>query len=202
MSALAVQSRPRPAARIHLSELDAAREISRLIAYGGDREDVLASIAVAALRVPGVYKIQIGGASWGNAAGAPLGSAVHGDVRVFFDLQSASLESPLRFARFLDEQVSSLEDMLALNEERRRWSDKLGSLGRVIERRKLIQRARAVLRVREGLTDAAALGRLVASARSQAQTLQRVAEAVLIDRSSMVASPVPIRRYRGGRYAR
>ena len=192
MSALAVPARIVPAYRVKLTELDALREISREVANSAGPATV-ESIARIALRISGIYHIEINGAEWGQVPKrTSVGTASHGPVKITFDLEVAVLDSPLRFARFVAQQVLHLASIEDLKAQRRKLRDKIQLLSGILGRRKAIHRARAIIRGREGLTEAAALERLREYSRERGKKLHEIAEAIVISEGQVWKRPFPV----------
>jgi hypothetical protein len=200
MSAVALLSSSIPVSSRRISELDAIREISRISSSGHDVSIAIESIAAVALKVSGVKQVQIqysdsaDGTSaepflWGSSAGGGVvGSAVAeicaagqswGELRLYFELQPSTLESPLRLAKFLAQQVGLQLSRWSLKVRAGALKQEIEQLRKIIEKRKAIQRARAIIANAKGIDDGEALRVMREYSRESGRTLHQVAEAFI-----------------------
>jgi hypothetical protein len=183
------------------SELEATREISRCASIAVRIDSGLDALATTALRVPGVNRICIEQApeltdvarlDWqvGQAVDHPLGRAVagisaagqtRGQLGLFFELQTQSVECPVCFARFVAQQIASMLERIALLRQRDSLSSQSDKLRTRLRTRKAVHRARGILAQTRGITEAEAMAFLVAYARESRRGLGLVAEGVILN---------------------
>jgi hypothetical protein len=194
MSTLAGSSPIATVHRTNLTELDAVRAISREVSKGVDAACTFEVIARVILRVRGIYQVQIGNEKWGQVPDrASVGSALSGNVRFVFDLHRSVLESPVRFAKFVAQQAAHVGELCGLQRQKADLKTKIDLIGRIIARRKAVHRARAILRNREGLNEAAAFACLVRHSRERRKRLHEIAEAIILSEGMAWRRPFPIR---------
>lgn len=199
MSAVATSNQLAVSPARRLSELQASREISRVAASGLDVSSAIDAIAHLALRVNGIRKIQITYADsvdgapskpivWGGACEDGLGSAVAnitssghtwGELRLYFDLQPSALESPLRFARYVAQQIGTQLTHWHLATRADEWKAQISRLQKIVDKRKTVQRARAILANEKQIGDGEALRVMREYCETSGRSLHDVAEAII-----------------------
>lgn len=200
MSAVAVLDRSILVSSRRLSEVDATTAISRAASSGTGVAAVIESIASLALKVNGIKRFQIEygesirGASkeilvWGSenddgsvasaVAGISAGDRNWGELRLYFELQPSALESPLRFARFLAQQIAQQLGSWSLKLRGGELRGQIEQLRIIVEKRKAIQRARAITANTRQISDAEALQLMRQYSRESGRTLHQVAEALI-----------------------
>jgi hypothetical protein len=197
------------------SELEATREISRW-ASNAVRIDIgLDALAAAVLRVPGIHRIRIEQApeltgltqlDWRlHGIADPLGRAVTdisiagrtwGQVRLFFELHNHRVESPLRFARFIAQQIAFMLERLALAHQRDLLAAQLESLRRRLKTRKAVHRATGILTRTRGISELEAMALLRTHARQSRRSLGFIAEGVIINHADTPLNRPVLRRHR------
>jgi hypothetical protein len=201
MSALAQSRNLHPRVR-SLSEREAICLAGPLISAAIDVPSGLESLAAVALRVPGLHRLQFTLLppkrkgqilEWSlPETPAPCGSAMaalaangytHGRLRIFFEPRIHSLESPLRFARFLAQQAALMLNRLELAALRESRLRRLARLRQRLETRKIVHRARGILAEVRGIPEAEALALLFRCAHRSRRPLHRLAEAIILGRS-------------------
>ncbi|HMF76608.1 MAG TPA: ANTAR domain-containing protein [Bryobacteraceae bacterium] len=202
MSAL-LQSQLSQPARYPLAEAASLRAISGLALTAEDLDSGLEGLAETALRVPGLHKIQITPTvllpplerlEW-YASTAPVlcGSATAfveangrswGRLQLYFEPRIQTVESPLRFARFLGQQVALLLNRFMLEAQRDTQLATLDRLRRRLDMRIAVHRATGILAELRGVTDKEALALLVRYARESRRTLASLADAIILGDTS------------------
>jgi hypothetical protein len=206
MSAL-LQSELSQSVRYPLVEAAALCLISRVTVTATDLRSGLEELAEAALRVPGLHKVQITPSvafpllertletlEWYAAASPVLcgsamafveaGGRAWGRLHLYFEPRIQTVESPLRFARFLGQQAALLLNHFALED---RYDAHLGEIERLKKRlntRIAVHRATGILAELRGVTDREALAFLVHYARQSHRTLASLADAVILGDTS------------------
>ena len=205
MSAVASVRNPAAVSLRRLCELEASREISRIGSSALDVTTVIQSIGYIALRVNGVKRIQMAYAescgnvpaealtwsatTWNTAsddspvasavASVAAGGQVWGELRLYFDLQPSALESPLRFAKFVGEQIAVQLDRWSLMTQADNLKIQTERLRKIIEKRKTLQRARAIIANSKQINDTDALKLMRRYAGETGRSLHQVAEALI-----------------------
>jgi ANTAR domain len=175
-------------------------EISRLTSSERDVTAAIESVAAIALRVSGVKGMQIqyidpaDGTSaepfvWGALPkDAVVGSAVAdicaggqswGELRLYFELLPSTLESPLRFAKFLAQQIGLQLSRWSLTVRADALKEQIEQIRKIIERRKAIQRARALVANAKRIDDSEALRLMRQYSRESGRSLHQIAEALI-----------------------
>ena len=198
MSALAPQQQIFITAR-RLTELEVTREISRVVASSREDEITLEAIGSLALKVSGVKGIYVkkivetnsyfrNAALWNATANKSVGSAVAalatngqqwGELRIYFDLKSDSLESPLRFVRFLAQQIEGVLNKSNLEYQGEQFRKQIQTLRSIVARRKAIHRAKALVANTRNISDREALRTMCSLSRESGKTLHQIAEAFI-----------------------
>jgi hypothetical protein len=186
-----------------LAEAEALRVISRLASAAEDLDSGLEGLAGGALRVPGLHKVQITPSvafppletlEW-YASSSPVlcGSAMAfveaggrswGRLHLYFEPRIQTVESPLRFARFLGQQAALLLNRFALEDQ---CDAQLATLDRLKQRlntRIAVHRATGILAELRGVTDKEALALLIRYARQSRRTLLSLADAIILGDTS------------------
>jgi ANTAR domain len=185
----------------HLTELEATRQIGREASAANDRR-ALAGIVATALTIRGVQAVRIEikreALAWGaNLDGRPHGSAVAeiaasgqswGDLRLSFELHDSSLDSPLRFAKFLAQQIAGILSRETLLHQRELLRVQIARLRDIVAKRKAIQRARAIVANSRKVTERDALILMCKLSRESKRTLHEVAEAFIFGEAKKWAS--------------
>ncbi|MBV8071831.1 MAG: ANTAR domain-containing protein [Acidobacteriaceae bacterium] len=177
------------------SESEVLRDIGR-IAWSAPRiEHGLEEIASAVFRLPGMHVLELHvetmpvftKAAYG--ACRTSGSAVEavqangltwGTLRIYFDPALAQVETPLRFTRFVAQQIALLLDRLSLLREIEMQHRRLAHLKRRLETRKAVHRAAGVLAQARDIPDADALRIIIQEARRSRRTLLHLAQALIL----------------------
>jgi hypothetical protein len=202
MSAL-LQPKLSQSAHHPLAEAAALRVASRLVSAAEALDSGLEDLAESALRIPGLHKIQITPSvvfppletlEW-YASTSPVlcGSAVAfieangrswGRLHLYFEPRIQTVESPLRFARFLGQQTALLLNRFALEDQ---YDAQLATLDRLKTRlntRIAVHRATGILAELRGVTDKEALAILFQYARQTRRTLLSLADAIILGDTS------------------
>jgi hypothetical protein len=183
-----------------ITELDATRRISRAGALATGLTDGIEAFANIALQTSGIVRVEL-------APGAPLLSQIPkvfvfdssvaaitramaeaeiaaagkkwGELRVFFELQPSTIENPLRFAKFLGQQIGVLLTRVELLVERESLKRKAALFKTLVTRRKAIHRARALLIHTHNISEDEALTLLRRYTLETGHTMHQVAEAIV-----------------------
>jgi AmiR/NasT family two-component response regulator len=185
-----------------LSEREALHLAGRSVWAATEVHSGLESLAAIALRVPGLHRVQFTLQSpesdskileWSvSEASAPCGSAMaaltanghtHGRLRIFFEPRIHSLESPLRFARFLAQQSALLLNRIELAELHNSHLTRIAHLQQRLETRKVVHRAKGILAEMHGISEADALELLLRYAHQSRRGLKPLAEAIVLGRA-------------------
>lgn len=209
-----------------LGELDALREISWHGTHARELGSGAQALLDAALRVRGVLQIALEPVSelpvlpqidWRtyslarqrNGKQSPKGSAIAeiaaqghlwGNLRVAFELRQHSLESPLRFARFVGQQLGGLLNRFQLLQRHDALIFANEVLRRRIEMRKLAQRAKGLIAQSCGISDAEAMVRLLKLARKLRRSISQISEAVLLSQGDVWTQSPSMRRLAHGEF--
>jgi Xaa-Pro aminopeptidase len=115
--------------------------------------------------------VEAGGRSWGR-------------LHLYFEPRIQTVESPLRFARFLGQQAALLLNRFALEDQ---YDAQLATLDRLKDRlntRIAVHRATGILAELRGVTDKEALALLIQYARQSRRTLLSLADAIILGDTS------------------
>ena len=184
-----------------LTEVEALRKISQISASATEGEAAVNSIAVTALRVLGSLRIRIAGRgaepgsaidqSWGPVrVPQPHGTAIadivsrgihHGELRLDFDLRNFQTESPLRFAKFIAQQIAGVLHRAALVHQAELLKCKVELVRTITAKRKAIRRATAIVAKSFGLNEAEAFASMCRQAREFGWSLHQIAEAHILE---------------------
>jgi hypothetical protein len=103
-----------------------------------------------------------------------------GEIRIFFDPKTAlPVESPVRLARFMGQQIAILLHRIALHGERKILLARVEQTRQVIRRRKLIYGASKILAQQRNISERDAISEIVRYARRNRRTLLDVSEALI-----------------------
>ena len=190
------------------NELDATREISRLACRATDFEEGLEAISSVLLGVPGVWRVCIEAPqSWrfdrvGRTAGEASASAVApveagrgtwGKLRIHFEVRSEVGASPVRFVKFVAQQIAGLLDRLTLQRERDSCVEQISILRRRIETRKMLARASGLIARRDRISEAQALSAIATLARRNRRSLLLIAQSVIFLEANSSAADQRVR---------
>ena len=117
-----------------------------------------------------------------------------GSIRIHFDSAQTQVQAPVRFARFVGQQIASLLDRLSITNEVATRRRRLTHLERRLATRKAVHRARGQLAQARGVSDLEALQLLKRHARRSGRTLLEVAEAFTIGFETPKLEPHVLRR--------
>jgi hypothetical protein len=214
MSALAQQNPLFSVSVRRISEIELLRAISNITWNADCEEQGLASIAAAVLRVPGlngfrfepfetflhlpIYETSRPLSKSPSASAVSSASAngqTWGQIRIFFDPHaSPALESPVRLAKFIGQQIGILLHRIALHRERAKHLSRLETLDRVIRRRKLIHRAAGILAEQRDAPEAEAISIMVRHARRNRRNLLQIAESLIFGYDTAAFNRPSLRR--------
>ena len=182
------------------TEIELLRFISNIAWNGQDEQVCFQSISDALVRLPGFLGFRFEPADDvanlpgfetakprlavpGAFAHSPVSANgyVWGELKVFFDPNVAlPVESPVRLARFMGQQIALLLHRIALNWERRILQARLERTSQVIRRRKLIYGAAKVLVQSRNISERQAVSEIVHYARRNRRSLLNVAESLIL----------------------
>jgi hypothetical protein len=223
MSAVAKQNALYTLTRSRISELDLLRAISQITWTAEQEEAALPAVAGVALRLPGVTGLRFEPDGAGSPhlrvplyeiakqrSGLPVAFASspvsasgqsYGQLRLFIDPHaSLPLESPVRLAKFLGQQIGLLLHRLTVRREHQRLTGHLKTIERAIRRRKAIHRAAVILAEQRNISESEAVSFMVRYARRNRRNLLDVSEALIfgfdssrVPSSRSKASPFHVR---------
>jgi hypothetical protein len=182
------------------TEIELLRFISNIAWNGLDEQVCFQSISDALVRLPGFLGFRfepseavanLSGFETGRPRLAVPGASAHspvtangyawGEIKVFFDPNiPLPVESPVRLARFMGQQIALLLHRIALNWERRILLAKVERTSQVIRRRKLIYGAAKVLAQGRHISEREAVSEIVGYARRNKRSLLNVAESLIL----------------------
>lgn len=197
MSALA-SSHPLSTRPSILGELEASLEISRLASAARRYHDALEAIFAVVVAVPGVWRIttevppdvghwltldRIGKRpklQWSSAI-APLDAGLHrwGQLRLCFELSSEISNSPVRFTKYVAQQIAALLDRTALRDQTEVLRQQISALSRRLEVRKAVARAVGLVARRDRVSHERALAQVTALARHHRRSLLLTAQSIV-----------------------
>jgi hypothetical protein len=209
MSALAYSFSPR-----HISEIELLRSISRVTWTAVQEESALAAVAAATLQVPGltgfrfeplenllhlpIYetsKPRLAVPSVSAVATVKANGQTYGKVRIFFDPQwHQALESPVRLAKFIGQQIGIFLHRLDLNREHEKHLSRLEAVERIIRRRKITHRAATVLSEQRNVSETEAIALMVQYARRNQKNLLQIAESLIFGYDCIAFTRPSLRR--------
>jgi GAF domain-containing protein len=185
-------------------ELDTARAISREAARATLPALGLAAVAQRVLRIDGACAVHVCGtanfhaarelglrdltlASHGTHTGtrasaiAPIsaGGSVWGELRIEFDIPSFAVESPVRFAIYVAQQIANMLQRIHLLEQAGVLEDAVGRLRRAMATRKTVHRAAGILARAYQLTEQAAIALLIQQSRDSSCPVRGIAEQII-----------------------
>lgn len=192
-----------------LGELDATREIGRRATSAIEIGDALEGIASLVLRMSGIRGVRIELAhdlarmaktslGWGveNDPG-PGGRAIEkivvggrygGELRLDFDLRTLTVESPIRFTRFVAEQIAGMLHRWDLERRRDALVESVERLRSGLATRKAVERAKGILARSQDISESDALARLRRESRDSGLSLREVADSVISGEASLTGS--------------
>jgi hypothetical protein len=192
------QTQPSQSNRYPIDEAAALQAISYLAATVGDLESGLKGVAESALRIPGLHKVQLEPSvlfppletlEWyasrrpvlcGSAtAFLEAGGRSWGVLRLHFEPRIDTVESPLRFARFLAQQVALLLNRFALEDQCDAQLATIERLRRRLHTRIEVNRAAQIVAKLRGTNEKEALALLIRRARQSRSRLVNVADAII-----------------------
>jgi hypothetical protein len=211
MSALALASTRRAARRNQqISELDATRQISRTAAVAPELVDGIESVIKVALQIPGINRVELspgkpllpqipellafGPTDRSSTSGVAFAEVkadgkLWGELRVFFELRPLTLENPLRFARYVGQQLGVMlvrAELLVQQDVLRQKADRYKT---VVARRKAIHRARALLRHAHNISDDEAFLLMRRYVEQTGRTMHQIAEAIVLSDQQKWSQP-------------
>jgi len=183
-----------------ITEIELLGLIGHITWTGQGEEASFTSISNAVLRLPGFVGFRFEPAESlpnlsvfetarprlavpGAFARAPVSAngRVWGEIRLFFDPNaSLPVESPIRLARFMGQQIALLLHRIALHRERRILVERVEKTRQVIRRRKLVYGAAKVLAQQRNISDREAISEIVSYARSNRRTLLAISESLIL----------------------
>jgi Xaa-Pro aminopeptidase len=126
---------------------------------------------------------------WGSQSDdGPIGSAVAeisaggltwGELRLHFHLHTSALESPLRFAKFLGQQIGLQLDRWSLQLRAGELKAQIERLQNIVDKRKALHRAKAIVANTRQISDAEALQFMRQLSETSGRGLHDVAEALI-----------------------
>jgi hypothetical protein len=183
-----------------ITEIELLRLIGNITWNGDGEEACFASISDALLRLPGFVgfrfeptasranfsafetdrpRLAVPGAS----ARAPVSAngRVWGEIWLYFDPNAAlPVESPIRLAKFMGQQIALLLHRIALNSERKILISKLEKTRQAILNRKLIYGAAKVLAQQRKISERDAISEIIRYARRNRRSLLNVSESLIL----------------------
>ena len=202
MSALPLASTLRaPRRNQHLSELDATRQISRTAALTTELAGGIESVMKIALQISGINRIEFlpsqplltiipelvtfGTTDPSSSSGVAFAEVkaagkLWGELRVCFGLRPLTLENPLRFARYLGQQLGILLVRTELLVQQDVLRQRVERYKTVVARRKAIHRARALLRHAHNISEDQAFLLMRRYVEDTGRTMHQIAEAIVL----------------------
>jgi hypothetical protein len=201
-------------AQRRMTELDATRQISRAAASATKFADGIDAFASIALLVKGIQRIELVPAeplrrqipkplAFGpHVSGAAPALAIAditaegkkwGELRVFVELHPSSIENPLRFAKYVGQQIAILLGRLELVLQRESLKKKALLFKTLVAKRKAIHRARALLVHTHHISEDDALLLLRRYTRESGRTMHAVAEAIIFSDQQKWHHPAALR---------
>jgi hypothetical protein len=180
-----------------LNEAEALYRIGHQAVVASNLEATVESILALGLRVAGVTGTAIEplpGYGWPYrqvdtaSTSAPPGTAVAdiaaggrnwGTIRIYFSLSQNGLESPLRFTRFIGQQIGIVLSRIELLNKREAAERTFAALERRLLTYKRVQRAKGILAQKLAVSEQEALHWIRRSARSARRSLIEVSEAII-----------------------
>ena len=189
-----------------ISEVELLRTISHIVWSSAAEQPAVDAITAATLQVPGLSALQLeelDGVKPPSAASAvaliTANSQTYGQVRLFFDPHMLqTLESPVRLARFIGQQLGILFHRLDLERERQKLNAAIEAVDRLTKRRKLIHRATGVLAEQRNVSEKEAVTLMVQYARKTRTNLFRIAESLIFGYDCAAFTRPSLRRVPAG----
>jgi GAF domain-containing protein len=194
-----------------LDEASALQAISCVASAARNLESGLKDLAESALRIPGLHKIQLKPSvafpplealEWyairkpvlcGSATACiEAGGRSWGVLCVHFEPRIETVESPLRFARFLGQQVASLLNRFALKGQRDAQLATIERLKRRLNTRIQVNRATHIVAKLRGTNEKEALIWLIQCARLSRCGLVSVADVIIYNKASFRKAAFPV----------
>jgi ANTAR domain len=200
MNAAIQQPYPRNESR-PLDELSTTHKISRNTAFATEIPRGLESLAGLVLSLRGIRAVELDPVpELQEYAGAPFiwtapgksvvnGNAVAeiaaarirwGQLRIRFNVHAIELESPVRFARFVAQQIAGMLNRLALQSQSKMLRQRLARLTHRLQTRKVVQRASGILARMHGIPQSEAIRLLIRHSRERASSLYSIAEGIIL----------------------
>ena len=198
MSALVQQNSPFRLQYRHFTESDLLLSVSRIATNALNETTAIEEIASAALRLSGItgidfqlltghqYSVFLNPAKTNPAKASAVSKVTahgreYGQFRIYFDPHSSlPLESPVRLAKFIGQQLGLSLQRMDLQLERRKHFVRLNAFDRRIRRGKAVRRAAAVLAGQHGISHTEAVARIVDYAVKHRRPLLVIAELLII----------------------
>jgi ANTAR domain len=203
-----------------LTDLEATREISRIVHTATTGTEGLEALAASVLGVAGIQDMKIedgallaifGARAWPAHAACPGAPAIlalaeangfhWGRLRLTVD-PSARPEAARSLARFLGQQLALLLNRLDLIRQREIHLAQLRRLSQRLATRKKLHRASGLVARARGVSNHQALQILVHHARKSRRTLDRVAETVILGYEAPLGRRPTLRRLTAGELTR
>jgi hypothetical protein len=177
------------------SEAEALRAIGRSACSAENLECGFEAISAAVLHIDGMrgVHLELSGTQAMEKGAFPVsGSTAYavetvrangltwGTLRIHFDPTRTKVQTPLRFTRFVGQQIALLLDRLSLLNEIETHRRRLARLERSLATRKAVHRARGQLAQARGVSDLEALLIMKRHARRSGRTLLQLAETLIL----------------------
>ena len=176
------------------SEAEALFAIGRIACSEQNLESAFEGIAAAVLRMYGMHGLQLdlngmpelhkgtflAGTTASAVEAVRANGLTWGAIRIHFDPARTQVQAPVRFARFVGQQIASLLDRLSLRSELETQRRRLAHLERRLATRKAVHRARGQLAQVRTVSNLEALQLMKRHARRSGRTLLQVAEALMV----------------------
>lgn len=201
MSALAFLSTRLVHRQERITELDATRQISPACAATTELLEGIERLADIALQTVGILRIELipgapllsqipkplqfgAGASAAPALGVAFAEVAAdgkrwGELRVFFELHPLTIENPLRFAKYLGQQLGTLLVRVGLLLERGALKRKAAQFKAPVAKRKAIHGARALWRHVHDISEDEAFALMRRYVEQTGRTMHQIAEAIV-----------------------
>jgi hypothetical protein len=186
--------------RACITELDATRQISQAGSATTELREGVETLVGIALQTLGIVRIELipseplisqipSPLSFGLAASTePSGVAFAdvaadgkrwGELRVFFELRPLRIENPLRFAKYLGQQLGAFLVRMELVLQRDALKRKAARFRTLVAKRKAIHRAKALLRHAHNISENEALVLMRRYVEQTGRTMHQIAEAIV-----------------------
>jgi hypothetical protein len=116
-----------------------------------------------------------------------------GEIRLFLDSNAPlAVESPLRLARFIAQQVGLMLNRLAIQRDWAELATRLEQIRNIINRRKLIHNAAGVLAKRRDISGAEAISFMASYAKRTGRSLLDISQSLILGcNTAMITRPFP-----------